>query len=269
MKPDQQKNKRKSKAKSSSKVERMTGREVSTFDSAPKDVVRTSYGTGAPAEDEIVASAFVHQMRNHLGLARAIAKELMEAVKKDDTKLSDYEILAQRLEASLALVESFLYSRKRLPRRELSLVSIPQVLTQAIETVIVPASIQIELNLQTDLPLVWARPNELAVAISNILQNSIQALSEGGTITLTAGAMQKDVKKFVRITVADNGPGIPPEILKDLFQQKISKKPGGLGIGLWLTKIIIETFGGEIYVQSTSNQGTEVQILLPVLEEAK
>lgn len=218
--------------------------------------------TPEPSEEDVVVSAFVHQIRNHLGLARAIVKEMIEGDKKNKTKFFESEILAQRIDASLALVDGFLYSRKRLPKGGYNRVSIPEVLKQAIETIIVPESIELKLNIANDMPSVLAEASELAIAISNIIQNSIQALPSGGVIMLTAQVTQQDEKQYIEITITDNGPGIAPEVLQDLFQRKVTKKPGGLGIGLWLTKTIINSLGGQIFVRQASNRGTEVQVLL-------
>ncbi len=102
--------------------------------------------------------------------------------------------------------------------------------------------------------------------LTNLLDNALKYTGEGGTVALSAAAQDG----FARISVADTGPGIPPEQLPLIFERfhrvdrSRAKKLGGSGLGLSICKELVETLGGTIRVQSLVGQGTTFTVTLPV-----
>jgi len=102
--------------------------------------------------------------------------------------------------------------------------------------------------------------SQFSLAISNLLINSIQAVSEKGEIYLhTRGS-----KKNVFVIVQDNGEGIPKEHLPKIFDFMFSTKPTGSGLGLSTAKKIISDHHGEISVKSEANKGSTFRIRIPI-----
>lgn len=101
---------------------------------------------------------------------------------------------------------------------------------------------------------------ELQQVFLNLLLNARQAAGEQGQVSIHAG---RD-GQMIRVTVADNGPGIPPDRLRTLFQPFQTTKAGGLGIGLYQCKRILESHQGSIHIMSTVGQGTTIYVMLPV-----
>jgi two-component system sensor histidine kinase HydH len=101
----------------------------------------------------------------------------------------------------------------------------------------------------------------LEQALTTIVTNAIEAMSDVGqlAITVTAGAGGNTV----RIEVADTGRGIAPDVLQRVSAAYFTTKPGGLGLGLVLTRGIIDRFGGTLTLASTSGVGTTVSLELP------
>jgi two-component system CheB/CheR fusion protein len=122
---------------------------------------------------------------------------------------------------------------------------------------------------------VWldADPTRLAQVISNLLNNAAKYTPEGGRIRLSAVVTPGSSGKLVEIRVADNGTGIPPDVLPrmwDMFAQAdrtIGRSQGGLGIGLTLVKWLVELHGGSVDAWSGGHgQGSEFVVRLPVAE---
>ena len=112
---------------------------------------------------------------------------------------------------------------------------------------------------------------ELRQVLSNLLANSLDAISEGGKITLRAtSSVDLDAgRQSIRISIADNGQGIKQEALSQIFEPFFTTKGTvGNGLGLWVSKQIVEKHAGSIRVHSCangSNRGTTVSILMPDL----
>jgi len=119
-----------------------------------------------------------------------------------------------------------------------------------------------------DLLQITAIFGELRQVISNLMLNSLDALGEGGKITLRASTSRNplDRSSRIRITIADNGHGISAATLPKIFEPFFTTKGStGNGLGLWVCKQIIEKHGGSIRVRSRISKphGTTFSMLLP------
>jgi signal transduction histidine kinase len=100
---------------------------------------------------------------------------------------------------------------------------------------------------------------QLKTCFSNLAINAVQAMADGGALNITLRAQ----KNKIRVEVADTGPGIAPEALEQIFEPYFSTKETGIGLGLALTKKLIEDHGGQITVESEVGIGTTFTITLP------
>lgn len=132
--------------------------------------------------------------------------------------------------------------------------------------------IDVRLELSEELPSLPCIPAELSQVLLNLLRNAAHAMSEGGThapaITVRASRQGDEA----RIEVEDNGPGIPAEQLKRVFEPFYTTKKVGEGTGLGLSVsyfIITTTHRGKISVDSTLGRGTRFTILLPLTRAAR
>jgi signal transduction histidine kinase len=117
-----------------------------------------------------------------------------------------------------------------------------------------------ETHFQKKLPLLKIDVSQFNLALSNLLINSIQAVSDQGEIHLITRAS----KKNVFIVMRDNGMGIPKEYLPKIFDFMFSTKPTGSGLGLSIAKKIISDHRGEIIVKSEPNKGSIFTIRIPI-----
>ncbi|HET9698152.1 MAG TPA: PAS domain S-box protein [Terriglobales bacterium] len=132
-------------------------------------------------------------------------------------------------------------------------------------------SITLRKNISSDLKL-YAVEGELKQVLSNLLANAIEASDQGGRIQVSARRISDAAgRKLVRLTVADTGEGIADEHRSRLFDPfYTTKKEVGTGLGLWITKELIEKAGGRIRLRSRVGErsGTAVAIFLPLQETA-
>jgi PAS domain S-box-containing protein len=112
-------------------------------------------------------------------------------------------------------------------------------------------------------------PGELRQVFTNLISNAIDAMPQGGSLSLEVFADGQDVK----LIFSDTGSGITPEKLNEIFEPFVTTKgEKGLGIGLWISRNIVEKLGGSIHVRSTTAEvghGTSFTISLPAAQTAR
>lgn len=124
----------------------------------------------------------------------------------------------------------------------------------------------VSLNVQKDLdvPTIMADPVQISQVLVNLALNAIQALSE---VTDRARTLRLETRGVadggVEIVVADNGPGISEEISGRLFDQFVTTKANGMGLGLPMSRSIIETHGGTLEPESVPGEGCTFRVKLP------
>ncbi|MGO9304675.1 MAG: sensor histidine kinase [Candidatus Korobacteraceae bacterium] len=120
--------------------------------------------------------------------------------------------------------------------------------------------ITIELNNDEEIPAVDHDPHQINQVLLNLLLNAIQSMDNPGTIYVT---LRRD-KDAALITVADQGKGIAPETLPNIFRPFFTTKGHGTGLGLSLARRIVESHRGTISVRSEVGKGTQFVIRLPI-----
>ena len=120
--------------------------------------------------------------------------------------------------------------------------------------------IMVEMEIQDSIPPVDHDPNQINQVLLNLILNAIQSMDEPGTVLVTLRQEDDDVL----ITVADEGKGIAPEHLPNIFRPFFTTKGHGTGLGLSLARRIVETHGGSIDVNSEVGKGTQFTVRLPI-----
>jgi len=123
-------------------------------------------------------------------------------------------------------------------------------------------NVTLRLEIARDLPAAWLDANELEQVLANLVNNAVDALPQGGTVTIEA---LRDGDS-VALNVRDDGCGIPPGDLDRIFHPFFTTKPVGRGTGLGLSVVygIIRGWGGTVHVDSTVGRGTTVVIRVPI-----
>ncbi len=131
------------------------------------------------------------------------------------------------------------------------------------------AGVDLRLRIRPGMPHIQANAVLLAWALENLVKNALDALAgRGGSIRIAATTTRDG--RFVRIMVVDDGPGIPAAVRERIFEPGVSTKSSGWGVGLSLTRRIIEDLHhGRIVVRPRRRGGTVFDILLPAVEERR
>jgi PAS domain S-box-containing protein len=113
-------------------------------------------------------------------------------------------------------------------------------------------------------PVVVGEANRLQQAILNLVLNAIQAMPDGGKLTVRTDTYAN----MARVIVSDTGPGLPQELADQLFDTRVTTKSGGSGLGLPLVRLIVEAHGGGVWYRSSPGHGAAFTLVLPTQPEA-
>ena len=128
-------------------------------------------------------------------------------------------------------------------------------------------NIEKKLELQDDLPAVYVDPKQMQQVFLNLFLNAVQAMTQGGTLTVKSGLATRDGLDMVQVQVIDTGQGIPPQILGKIFTPFFTTKAQGTGLGLAICHRLIEQQGGLLTVESEDGKGTTFTVELPACKE--
>ncbi|MGC5771888.1 sensor histidine kinase [Paenibacillus pabuli] len=169
------------------------------------------------------------------------------------------------------LVEDLLMLTKldQAPQQEQEVIQLDSLLLEMQPQLVMMAQErQVHLDLTAEV-YVMADAHKLKQVVLNLFHNAVQHTdSDRGTISITLYAVQHQAE----LTVKDNGSGIEPEHLPHIFERfyrtssSRSRKQGGAGLGLAITRSIVESYGGKITVRSQPGAGTEFTIVLPLIK---
>jgi signal transduction histidine kinase len=149
------------------------------------------------------------------------------------------------------------YAKPQNPNKQK--IEIGGVIEEVMKLVFVPSNLKVIIDIAKDFPKISADFSMLKRSLTNLVTNAIQAMPNGGQLTLRA--QHKDAQAF--ITVEDTGVGIPEEVKPKLFEPMFTTKAKGQGLGLAVSKRLVEAQGGAISFESQKGKGTKFIISLP------
>ncbi len=127
--------------------------------------------------------------------------------------------------------------------------------------------VEIRYDLVRDLPPVSVDPAQMELALRNVVRNGADATrTQPGARRLTLATARRD--GIVEVTVGDTGPGVAAEAIERLFEPFFTTRTGRMGLGLAVSRAIVEAHGGRLWMRETSGQGTTFAMTLPAEGEA-
>ena len=220
---------------------------------------------------ELTAS-LAHEVRNPLGSIRGAVEIIRNAVPEDVKKLEFFDILIHETERLNQVVETYLgFSKKQ--SRQFSTYNLNETI-QNIVLMIGPQARKNKITIKTSLPqetvFLKGDPNHLWQVILNVVLNAIQASSGNSEIVVKGelvnedGGIKKQNTRVVRVSIADQGEGIDPAKIKDIFKAFYTTKSNGTGLGLAIVKRISDENHWQMEVNSRPGDGAEFVFTIPV-----
>lgn len=222
-------------------------------------------------KDEFISMAS-HELRTPVTALIGYLQLLKDKIPKDSLPVlqEDFQILAS-LTSDLNTLINDLLDVSRIEQGRLSItlqkIQVNEVISEVI-TKIKPLAQEKNLSLiftASDLPIITSDPERLRQILTNLINNSVKYTLIG---KIDISASLKD--KFIEVTIRDTGIGIPPEEMPKLFDKfhrikdKQTQEVRGTGLGLWITKQLLEALRGKIYVESIYGTGTSFTFTLPL-----
>ena len=224
-------------------------------------------------EDDLNFIAFAaHELRGPITVIRGYL-DVLEQELSDQFK-DDQEELFRRLVVSSNRLSGYInniLNTSRYDRRHLKVDLIEDTVANVYETIADDMSLRassqhrlLSIQIPKDLPTIAADRASLSEVFGNLIDNAIKYSNEGGAINMFALAKGE----YVEISVQDNGIGMPPNVVSNLFQKfyrshRSRETVAGTGIGLYISKAIIESHGGTIGVRSTEGEGSIFTVSIP------
>lgn len=213
-----------------------------------------------------LAASVAHEIRNPLTSLKIRLFSIRKAVGDDPRLQRKFQIVSEEMDRLERVVHNFLeFSRPP------ALVLQDCEIAALIEKTLVlfghrfsEARIRFEKRVDGDLPRVRVDPEQLQQVFVNLLSNAVESMSAGGRVRFSANTEKAGDGAQVVVRIQDDGPGIPAEIRLKVFDPFFSTKEEGTGLGLCISKQIVERHGGRLTLEEQDQPGTCFAVWLPV-----
>jgi signal transduction histidine kinase len=220
-----------------------------------------------------LAGGVGHELRNPLGAIKNAAYYIKgklaksELAEKEPRVLEFLDIVDDEINTSNKIINDLLgFSRLGKPAVTPTLVK--KVVEEAVARAPIPENIELTTNLDSDSTEIAVDAGQIQQVLINVITNAVQAMPEGGKLTIST----RERKRFLELDVTDTGSGITNETKGKIFEPLFTTKAKGIGLGLAVSKSIIDRHGGQIEAKSTEGKGTTFTIKLlletPVQEDS-
>lgn len=214
-----------------------------------------------------VASTFAHGVRNHLNVIKGVVAWLKEKYAADKTLIEFTAITEEEIAQLDSFISKFLGTS--LPSSNLSYVDMDLILKKLeIFTFVQSRPRKIKTFFEYgNIPKVLGDQFQLEQAVMNVVNNAIEAMADGGSLRIKTLREGDKKDQSVVIEISDTGEGISCRKLKDFSMPQPGKK-NGRGFGLFITREILNHYGGHMEIKSKKGEGTTVRLCFPVRDSA-
>lgn len=208
-----------------------------------------------------LSAEFAHQIKNPLAIINNAVFSLQRAAKEGRDISRQLEIIQEEVERSDKIITQIM-GYAQLSDGHVEKLNLIDEVNRAVEETF-PAAVElgivVERRYGPHLPPLLMQRQHLSQILVNILQNAREALNGKGKVTIAVNSREDSVE----ITVADDGPGIPPDKVEKVFEQYYSTKEKGTGLGLAIVKHNVELYAGAVRAESELGKGARFVLTFP------
>jgi signal transduction histidine kinase/HD-like signal output (HDOD) protein len=225
------------------------------------------------AESDLARDAVrrvIHEVNNPLGIIKNYLNILGPKVRDIGRGQEEIDLIREEIDRIPGIIQQ-LSASKESGAAAAEIIDINNILSDLSKllkkSVLEPSAISLHFAPDPQLPSLPANRGNLVQVFTNLLKNSIEAMPEGGNIFIQTAFRKKTRENGqgnILIEIRDDGPGIPDSVMQQLFEPgNSSKGPENFGLGLSISREIIQRYNGDIQCQTKVNEGTTFQIALP------
>ena len=215
-----------------------------------------------------LTATLAHDLGTPLHSIAGLASLLQERGNRPPDETRKLELIVQQTQRLNAVIQN-VRRATRPPEPHFEAVQVTDLLNDTlslVEPLLQKAGIELTVRLGGQLPRIHADRYRLQTALFNLLQNAIEAMPEGGRITVSAETDPE--RREVSLTVQDTGRGIPPELMERVCEPFFSthQEEGMRGLGLAIVQDIVKLHGGRIAIDSRPDEGTRIVLTFSAVE---
>ena len=213
-----------------------------------------------------MAKQVAHEIKNPLTPMKLSIQHLQLAANQNTPDINERikrtsQVLIEQIE-TLSNIATAFSSFAKLPERSLHDIDIIPILKNLSDLYSGDAPIELTISIDTPTAIIKADKDQVLRLMSNLLKNAVQACADEKEIQITI-SLKQHASAYL-ILIEDNGIGIPPDQLSRIFEPNFTTKSAGTGLGLAMTKNLVEQMGGRITVNSKQGIGTTFQLRFPI-----
>jgi len=207
-----------------------------------------------------LATSLAHEIRNPLSSMQMSVEVALEEPDESERREASALILEEIARLEHLVDDLLAFARPGPPRREtVDVADVARGTIQLLDRKMVHRKVAVQFEVTGDLPLVEADPRQLRQLLFNLMLNAAQSMPNGGRLDVAVVAVERGVS----LSVSDEGGGIPESERERIWEPFVSLREGGSGLGLPVSRGIVEAHGGSIDFES-GPEGTVFRVLIPL-----
>ncbi|MHB8104924.1 MAG: ATP-binding protein [Dehalococcoidales bacterium] len=209
-----------------------------------------------------LASGVGHELRNPLNVIRNCAYLLNMALteKSDEEASNTLKVLDKQIDIANKIVTDLLdFTRIKPPTQVRA--DLKNMIEESLSWITIPEQVKVNVNLNGHAKSLKTDPEQMSRVFSNLISNAVQAMNgKSGEVDINTAADDD----YLSVLFRDTGCGIPEENIQKIFEPLFTTKPKGIGLGLAISKRLVEQNGGKIEVASQVGKGTTFTVKIPI-----
>ena len=207
----------------------------------------------------------VHRINNTVGAIRPLVQQIemrLERARLEESYLREkLARVRESADRALEVVRQLRWPFESVPDQP---TDVNGSITAAWARLKAPVGVAVRFETGADLPPVRGT-RQLEEVFHNLMSNALDAMAPGGG-SLRVRSRPLDDRR-VEVVFQDTGPGIPPEIREQIFRVGVTTKPGGMGYGLWWSRMFLRRLGGDMLLESQTGRGCTFTVILPISQD--